>query len=254
MPSPGGQPPCPHPRPRPVPRYPPPHAPRSSALVSHSLSAAEVPPAAALGGAAARSAQGDGGAARVEQGRVRALRRRKRFLQIGFEGGGRSSVKRRQISRVRTSGSGTAPAARRAHRQGSLRDRGAEPHPSFRRGLRRRRLAVPGPRTGVPLAAAPAVGRARRSPPSSGCGWKPANTATFPHRVPATPSALQQRSRLAVTAALLPPRWGLSESHPRRKLGPRTAASRRKSSSLPRASQTFEMLNPIPAFWRAFYT
>ena len=105
---------------------------------------------------------------------------------------------------------------------------------------------MPRAQDGVPLRAAPAVGRARRSPPPAFLWMRvetrkhclPSPTASLPSFRPAAalPACCNSLSRL--------PRWELS-------LNPipgETGASdprcfRRKSSSLPRASQTFEMLD-----------
>ena len=91
---------------------------------------------------------------------------------MGFEGRGRgSSVKRRQLRRVRTSGSGRSESARdrahparRAHRPGPRGPRGGAPAelpkgPSEQAGC----AQVPG--RGASGGSGPAVGRARRSPP-----------------------------------------------------------------------------------------
>ena len=70
---------------------------------------------------------------------------------------------------------------------------------------------MPRSQDGVPPGAAgqPWGGPAGPRPqPSSGSGWTPANTA-YP-LPPRPPWALQQRSRLAVTAALLPSEGGPS--------------------------------------------
>lgn len=82
---------------------------------------------------------------------------------------------------------------------------------------------MPRAQDGVPLGAAgqrwggPAGPRPQLS---CGSGWKPANTAYLLPPCPCPPSALQERSRIPVTAALLPFEVGaLLESHPRRNWG-----------------------------------
>ena len=107
----------------------------------------------------------------------------------------------------------SAHPARRAGRQGSLRTEGLSLIRASEGVLGGEGWLCPGPRTGCLWGQRQRWGgRAGPRPqPSSGCGWKPADTAyLLPPPRPCPPSALQQRSRLAVTAALLPPRWGPS--------------------------------------------
>ena len=87
--------PCPIPAPRPVPRPPAPcpgtpqHT-HLGPLVSQPQRR-RVPPAAALGEEAARSAQGMEEPREERRAESGAIRKRKRFLEIDFEGGGRGS-------------------------------------------------------------------------------------------------------------------------------------------------------------------
>nr|CAI9698856.1 unnamed protein product [Rangifer tarandus platyrhynchus] len=156
-----------------------------------------------------------------------ALRRRKRFLEMGFEGRGRgSSVKRRQIRRVRTSGSGRSESgrdrahpARRAHRPGP---RGAE----LPKGPSEEEVGcAQGPGRGASGGSGPAVGRARRSPPPAFLWIRvdtrkhslPSPTASLPSFGPAAalPACCNSGSPAFREGALL-------ESHPQRNwdLGP----------------------------------
>ena len=115
----------------------------------------------------------------------------------------------------------SAHPARRAGRQGSLRTEGLSLIRASEGVLGGEGWLCPGPRTGCLWGQRQRWGgpAGPRPQPSSGCGWKPANTAYLPPPRPCPPSALQQRSRLAVTASPASEVGALLESHPRRNWG-----------------------------------